>query len=305
MVPGFNHNLRHRSCIFHVQTEDGGRAAPEVVTQLFLGGQLLAVERWTYAGRLSTSPSHAHIESEVRHQMISQHKSMLKRVTTGEFDRFIAEGQRAGRRIPRSPSAAARALTEVEMDQDPVISYPEVKASVTKNRISSLPTPPPVGTPTIDADLLAEIDAELRRQEDAWRNRVISRRPPFRTPPQPAASPPRPSSGQRRGMIQYADTIPDHVPPGPDSENHSLDQSSEIKASTPEQTQRPSYPSQAERHIPHEPASARVRRPSNVRVGGEPVIQPPVLLTSSSDDISDDRDLSLEEVIQAYLLEKD
>lgn len=86
MLPGFNHNLRHRGAIFHIQTEDGGRSDPRILTQLFIGGRLLKVDRRSYSALLSSQASPHEIEAAIRERMMAQHKSMLKRVALGEFD---------------------------------------------------------------------------------------------------------------------------------------------------------------------------------------------------------------------------
>src|SRR5689334_11127551 len=48
MLPGYNHNIRYKDKVFHVQTEDNGLDAPNLVTQVFLGGQIVAIERASY-----------------------------------------------------------------------------------------------------------------------------------------------------------------------------------------------------------------------------------------------------------------
>lgn len=87
MLAGFNHNLRHRELVFHVQTEDGGLRDPRVVTQLFLGGRLLSVRRWSYHALLESGAETASVEQVVRTRMMSQHKGMLRAVVEGDFDR--------------------------------------------------------------------------------------------------------------------------------------------------------------------------------------------------------------------------
>ena len=54
MLSGFNTNFRHRGVLFHVQTEDSGRANPHVITHLFHGGNILASEKGTYSDKLGS-----------------------------------------------------------------------------------------------------------------------------------------------------------------------------------------------------------------------------------------------------------
>lgn len=87
MQLGFNTNFRHRDVVFHVQTEDSGRANPHVITHLFHGGNIIASVKSDYSGLLAEGD----LESAVRKMMESQHKAMLKQLSRGEFDRAIRE----------------------------------------------------------------------------------------------------------------------------------------------------------------------------------------------------------------------
>jgi len=83
MQSGFNTNIRHRGVLFHVQTEDSGKANPHVITHLFHGGNIMASEKRDYSDQLASG---ANLEQVVRPLMESQHKSMLKRLRAGEHD---------------------------------------------------------------------------------------------------------------------------------------------------------------------------------------------------------------------------
>ena len=52
MLSGFNTNIRHRGVLFHVQSEDSGRARPHIITHLYYGGTILASEKSSYADHL-------------------------------------------------------------------------------------------------------------------------------------------------------------------------------------------------------------------------------------------------------------
>jgi len=87
MLSGFNTNIRHRGLLFHVQTEDSGRAHPHVITHLFHGGNILSSEKRGYHDLLSAKD----LPNEVKNLMEAQHKSMLQRLRRGEFDGLIRE----------------------------------------------------------------------------------------------------------------------------------------------------------------------------------------------------------------------
>jgi hypothetical protein len=88
MQLGFNTNYRHRGVVFHVQTEDSGRANPHVITHLFHGGNILASYKREYSEEV-TAP-------ELKALMESQHKEMLKQLSRGLHDGAIADRLGAG-----------------------------------------------------------------------------------------------------------------------------------------------------------------------------------------------------------------
>ena len=87
MISGFNTNVRHRGVVFHVQTEDSGRAHPHVITHLYHGGTILASEKRGYAERVAERD----LAGIVKALMESQHNAMLERLRRGELDEIIAE----------------------------------------------------------------------------------------------------------------------------------------------------------------------------------------------------------------------
>jgi hypothetical protein len=92
MISGFNTNVRHRGVVFHVQTEDSGRAHPHVITHLYQGGTILASEKRGYADRVADRD----LASIVKALMEAQHGAMVDRLRKGELDGIIAERLGAG-----------------------------------------------------------------------------------------------------------------------------------------------------------------------------------------------------------------
>lgn len=103
MQLGFNTNFRYRDVVFHVQTEDSGRANPHVITHLFHGGNILASVKSDYSDLLVE----ADLEAAVRKLMETQHKAMLKQLSRGELDGAISE--RLGLELFGSDAGAAAA----------------------------------------------------------------------------------------------------------------------------------------------------------------------------------------------------
>lgn len=80
-ILGYNHNVRYRGVIFHVQTEDSGIHNPHVFTHLFHGGIILSTRKLVYDADSA--------EEAVKSLMQAQHKAALKELKNGRFDAKI------------------------------------------------------------------------------------------------------------------------------------------------------------------------------------------------------------------------
>ena len=49
MITGYNTDVRHGEVVFHVQTEDKGVSNPYIESLVYVGGQVLASKRASYA----------------------------------------------------------------------------------------------------------------------------------------------------------------------------------------------------------------------------------------------------------------
>src|SRR5438067_2460473 len=81
-VVGFNHNVKYGASVYHVQTEDSGLPHAHYITHLFVGGNIVASMKTSYADRTSDP----NLQGVVRSLMEGQHKAMLKRLVAGEFN---------------------------------------------------------------------------------------------------------------------------------------------------------------------------------------------------------------------------
>lgn len=103
-ILGYNHNVRYRGLVFHVQTEDSGVATPHVFTHLFHGGVILSTRKLVYDAGAS--------EDVIRSLMQAQHKAVLKELRRASFDDKIDEylGGTPGL-LPRGAGATAADAT--------------------------------------------------------------------------------------------------------------------------------------------------------------------------------------------------
>jgi hypothetical protein len=116
MITGFNTNVRHGGRLFHVQTEDSGKAYPHVISHVYYGGTILASEKHDYDDLLGSDD----LTGAVRALMEGQHQAMVARLKQGVFDAVIADrltdpnedtGSGLADAPPPAPPAAAPAAS--------------------------------------------------------------------------------------------------------------------------------------------------------------------------------------------------
>jgi hypothetical protein len=79
---GYNHNVKYKGRIYHVQTEDSGPTNPRLFTHLYFEGTILASKRHEYDSNSA--------EDVVRGLMQGQHKSILKDLKQATLDDKLA-----------------------------------------------------------------------------------------------------------------------------------------------------------------------------------------------------------------------
>ncbi|HEY4239852.1 MAG TPA: hypothetical protein VGM88_08550 [Kofleriaceae bacterium] len=104
-ILGYNHNVRYRGLIFHVQTEDSGVLSPHLFTHLFYTGVIISTRKLVYDGGSA--------EDAIKGLMQAQHKVVLKDLRRGVFDDKIDAylGGTPGL-LPRDAKESERASTE-------------------------------------------------------------------------------------------------------------------------------------------------------------------------------------------------
>jgi hypothetical protein len=77
-ILGYNHNVRYRGLVFHVQTEDSGVMSPHLFTHLFHEGVIVSTRKLVYDASAS--------EDAIKSLMQAQHKAVLKDLKIHTFD---------------------------------------------------------------------------------------------------------------------------------------------------------------------------------------------------------------------------
>jgi hypothetical protein len=117
MLTGHNTDVTHRGRVFHVQTEDKGRSNPHFESLIYVGGQVLAAKRTSYATLLEGGAK----KGELNDFMDRQHRSMIEDIREGKFDQRASE--LLGDNTPperrsngTDPAASERSLDEVILE---------------------------------------------------------------------------------------------------------------------------------------------------------------------------------------------
>lgn len=82
MITGYNTDVRHNEVTFHVQTEDKGQGNPTIESLVYVGGQVLASKRASYADLLTEGKDERSIVTLMDHQ----HRTMIAAIRHGKFD---------------------------------------------------------------------------------------------------------------------------------------------------------------------------------------------------------------------------
>lgn len=151
MIPGFNHNIKHKGRVYHIQTEDSGPKNPHVITHVFVGGNIIASKKTSYADILDA----VDWEKAVRSLMEEQHKQMLRNLVNGLYDRvetgtaYHLDGPAPMNFTATSPATSSMAGAAAFMEL-PSTTQGKAAPSAFEPRPGGVPvsSPPPSAPPT-------------------------------------------------------------------------------------------------------------------------------------------------------------
>jgi len=162
MITGYNTDVRHNDRVFHIQTEDRGEATPEIESHVYVGGEILATQKTSYAEAVKNGRD----DRVVQELLERQHRTMIAAIQQGRFDGpdgsvRTPEGM-AGDGGSASASAPAEQATAGDRTLDEVIL--EYLASVMRHeQIECSFTPVP--------DFVAGREAALRIRAQSSQSR--------------------------------------------------------------------------------------------------------------------------------------
>ena len=83
MITGFNTDIKHGDKVYHIQTEDKGMANPYIESLVYVGGEILASKKTSYAEQIKGGGAD---EKWIGGLMEQQHRTMIAAIKRGRFD---------------------------------------------------------------------------------------------------------------------------------------------------------------------------------------------------------------------------
>lgn len=161
MITGYNTDVRHGEVVFHVQTEDKGTSNPFIESLVYVGGQVLASKRASYAEMLAEGKD----EKDIVALMDHQHRTMIAAIRHGKLDAKLA-ALSSGRQTGQYP-AVTPVTTEAPPPLPVAVPAARVDSGETLARAASpLPPLPPRPAPAPDRTLDQVILEYLTNEAD-------------------------------------------------------------------------------------------------------------------------------------------
>ena len=144
-ILGYNHNVRYRGLVFHVQTEDSGLLSPHLFTHLFHGGVIISTRKLVYDAGAA--------EDAIKSLMQAQHKAVLKDLKKGSFDDKIDQY------LGGTPGLLPRGVEDEGADRpsDPQLARASEPVMAAPPPKPAAPAAPATPRPTPDADVAFEL----------------------------------------------------------------------------------------------------------------------------------------------------
>jgi hypothetical protein len=129
VITGFNTDIKHNDKVYHIQTEDKGLQNPYIESLVYVGGEILASKKTSYAEQVKSGIDEKWIGS----LMEQQHRTMIAAIKRGRFDQ-PADSTKSSLPRPSAPTidaaiigdaaaAAAAALGEEKTLDQVIIDY--------------------------------------------------------------------------------------------------------------------------------------------------------------------------------------
>jgi hypothetical protein len=126
VITGFNTDIRHNDKVYHIQTEDKGLQNPYIESLVYVGGEILASKKTSYAEQLAKDGVD---EKWIGGLMEQQHRTMIAAIKRGRFDqpadstKTVAKPTAKPIPLEQSPSDAPAGDSEERTLDQVIIDY--------------------------------------------------------------------------------------------------------------------------------------------------------------------------------------
>lgn len=111
MITGYNTDVKHKNRVFHIQTEDKGESSPHIESLVYVGGEILATRKISYAEAIKNGRD----DKAVQGLMEQQHRTMIAAIQRGRFD-----GPNGTLRVPEGMSGIPEEGEDTGSGQSPL-----------------------------------------------------------------------------------------------------------------------------------------------------------------------------------------
>jgi hypothetical protein len=141
VITGFNTDVSHEGCIYHVQTEDRGKGNPVLESLVYVGGTIIAKKQTPYAERLSEGATEDTIASLLKRQ----HQVIIAAIKAGRIEDLIRLSAREAQAVA-DPIARPLPAMPPPPPPKPVAAAPSSGPLMIKPPSPSQPRPDPNAT---------------------------------------------------------------------------------------------------------------------------------------------------------------
>ncbi|HVT05276.1 MAG TPA: hypothetical protein VHL58_18080 [Thermoanaerobaculia bacterium] len=106
MITGFNTDIKHNEKVYHIQTEDKGLQNPYIESLVYVGGEILASKKTSYADKIKEGVDEKFIGTLMEHQ----HRTMIAAIKRGKLDAVALDNTQTGTEIAKSAKTMSQPL---------------------------------------------------------------------------------------------------------------------------------------------------------------------------------------------------
>jgi hypothetical protein len=120
VITGFNTDIKHNEKVYHIQTEDKGLQNPYIESLVYVGGEILASKKTSYAEQAGAGVDEKWIGS----LMEQQHRTMIAAIKRGRFD-VVADVTKSTPRPTLSTSVSTPMPVPTRVEPPPPLAIDE------------------------------------------------------------------------------------------------------------------------------------------------------------------------------------